>query len=145
MNEKLKQLYREVILQHNARPYHFAKQQSADVIIEANNPLCGDRFSFYIDLENDQIQTAGFYGFGCAISKASASLLVGKLEGKSIVEALAFTQEFLEFLDGQHRETFQDELLEAFAAVDEFPARKECAQLGWLAINKYLSESNLSR
>ena len=140
MNPQLKKLYQEVILKHNAQPFHFEKMDLADVNIEANNPLCGDRFQFFLNLSDDKISAAHFHGFGCAISKASASILTQKLEGKTIAEAKILCLDFLKFIEGENRVQVRDEETEAFAAVDEFPARKDCAALGWQAINDYLSK-----
>lgn len=139
MNPRLQQLYKEVILQHNAKPFHFEKIETTTPI-EANNPLCGDRFRFFLEWEDDRVKSAHFHGFGCAISKASASILTQKLAGKSLAEVKDLCQTFIQFIAGENREQINDEALEAFAAVDEFPARKDCALLGWTALNDYLSQ-----
>lgn len=138
MNPRLKQLYKEVILRHNAQPYHFEKVEEG-LIVEANNPLCGDRFRFFLEVDKERVVKAHFHGFGCAISKASASILTQRLEGKTISEAKDFCSFFLDYIEGENREAISDDAIEAFAAVDEFPARKDCAALGWKAINDYLS------
>ncbi len=140
MNERLKSLYQNVILQHNKTPYHFEQQAAAAQTIEANNPRCGDRFQLYLDWEDNRIKTAYFHGFGCAISKASTSILTQKLEGCTWVEAQALCQHFLQFIEGENRAAVQEEAIEAFAAVEEFPARKDCAVLVWKALNEYLSK-----
>lgn len=142
MNPRLKTLYKEVILKHNAQPFHFEKKETADLKIEGNNPLCGDRFQFFLELVEGKITTAHFHGFGCAISKASASILTQKIEGKTLAAAREICADFLQFIEGENREQLMDENQEAFLAVDEFPARKECAVLGWKAINDYLSEED---
>lgn len=139
MNPRLKQLYKEVILQHNSKPFHFEKRTTGKPI-EANNPLCGDRFRFFLEWEDDRVKVAHFHGFGCAISKASASILTEKLAGKSKTELKDLCQAFIQFITGENRDQINDEVFEAFAAVDEFPARKDCALLGWIALNDYLSQ-----
>ncbi len=139
MNPRLKNLYKEVILMHNAKPFHFQKMENEEGMIEANNPLCGDRFQFFLQEENGRITAAHFHGFGCAISKASASILTQKLEGKTRLEAQKLCRAFLAYIEGENRATISDKEIEAFAAVDEFPARKDCAILGWKAINDYFA------
>ena len=140
MKKKLKLLYREVILQHNKSPYHFEKKENWEPLIEANNPLCGDRFQLYLQIEGDCIRAVYFHGFGCAISKASTSILSQKLEGRTKVEAREICTSFLQFIDGENRALISDDAIQAFAAVDEFPARKDCAVLAWVVLNDYLSK-----
>ena len=87
MNERLKKLYKEVILEHNDQPFFFEKNENATHVLKAYNPLCGDRFELFFEIKDNQIESLTFHGFGCAISKASTSVLVKKLKGKTIDEA----------------------------------------------------------
>ena len=86
MDEKLKQLYQGVILKHSQSPINYEKREDADIKIEAYNPLCGDQFKLFLETEGDVVKSIHFHGYGCAISKASTSILVKKVEGKSIDE-----------------------------------------------------------
>ncbi len=140
MNPRLKSLYKEVILTHNAKPFHFQKMEAIENTVEANNPLCGDRFQFFLEEADGKITAVHFHGFGCAISKASSSILTQKLEGKTRIEAQKLCAAFLGFIEGENRTDVSDQEIEAFAAVDDFPARKDCAILGWQAMNDYLSK-----
>ncbi len=142
MTEKLKQLYKSVILKHNKTPYHYEKQPAAAHNIEAYNPLCGDQFNLYLDLENGLIKDIHFHGYGCAISKASTSVLVKNLENKSIEEALELCRIFKELTDPSEAPTKDVEIkeLEAFEAAKDFPSRLSCATLSWEAIKIYLEK-----
>ena len=140
MNDKIKQLYKTVIIQHNKHPYHFEQVTNPPHTVQGNNPLCGDRFDVYLAEAPDPLQQLHFHGFGCAISKASASLMVQLLEGKSQAEALTMCEAFLSYLDD---EALLPQLphtdLEAFGAVHQHPARKDCAALTWRAMHDYLT------
>lgn len=140
MKEKLKQLYKSVILTHNKTPYHYEKKLSATHQIEAYNPLCGDQFNLYLDLEHGKIKDIYFHGYGCAISKASTSVLVKNLENKSIEEALELCTVFKQLTDPNEEQTKDIEIkeLEAFEAAKDFPSRLSCATLSWEAIKEYL-------
>ncbi len=139
MNDKLKQLYKDVILKHNNEPYHYDKQEKATHILEAYNPLCGDKFKVFLEVEEGIIQSIFFHGYGCAISKASTSVMVQSLEGKSVAEAVQLCKDFLYSLyheskeEGPEREDF-----EAFAAAREFPGRMKCASLSWDEMSEFL-------
>jgi len=132
MNQRLKDLYKTVILKHNNEPVQFEKNEQATNRLDAYNQLCGDRFNLFFEIKNGVIQHLTFHGFGCAISKASTSVLVKNLEGKTIEEALlqceVFQREVQPDLtsDGNASEEF-----EAFSAAKNFPGRLKCATLSW--------------
>lgn len=138
MDKDPKQLYQEVILRHSNAPFHFEKWEEAPLVIEAYNPLCGDQFRLFLELEGDKVVKASFHGYGCAISKASTSILIEKILGKTIEEihqlALAFYQ--IVRPEGGTLEADADEELLAFAAARQFPARLQCATLSWEALEK---------
>ncbi len=139
MNPKLKKLYKEVILQHHKNPVNFQKMESASFTLEANNPLCGDRYTLYLKIDdNNIISNAYFHGFGCAISKASTSILVENLIGKTITEAKIVSKKFIDYVDGENRTAEVDKSFTAFQAVDEFPERRGCAVLAWELLDKEL-------
>jgi nitrogen fixation NifU-like protein len=129
---ELGELYQQVILDHNRKPRNFQKLADANRTAEGFNPLCGDQIQLYVKLEDDRIRDIGFQGSGCAISRASASLMTSALKGKSAGEAEDLFQRF-------HRLVTTDEeadpaalgKLAVFSGVREFPARVKCASLAW--------------
>jgi nitrogen fixation NifU-like protein len=138
----LKELYREVILDHNRQPRNFGKLEPADGRAEGDNPLCGDRLTISLRMRGDQLEDIRFEGRGCAISTASASLMTEAVKGKSraaIGELFAKIHALL---------TQQDILpsaelgkLAALSGVREFPARVKCASLCWHTLNAALTRS----
>ncbi len=138
MNKKIKQLYQSVILAHNNQPHSFEKNETAQHQLEAYNTICGDQFTLYFDIEENTVKNVSFHGFGCAISKASASVLVKKMEGQSIDNIKALCQRFFTMIEkGKEPE---DEELQAFAAAKDFPGRTQCATLSWKEICKFFGE-----
>ena len=130
----LKALYQEVILDHNKNPRNFKKMQDADCSVEGYNPLCGDHYTIYLKLDGEVISEITFQGSGCAISKASASVMSTILKGKTRAEAEVLFEKFHTLVRGESKgETGINELgkLAAFAGVSEFPARVKCAILPW--------------
>jgi len=141
MNPRLKELYQSVILQHSKNPYNFEKREDASHTVDAYNSLCGDRFQVFFELENDQIKSPSFHGYGCAISKASTSVLVKSLEGKSLDEAKAISQEYLQNLNAENTpDSSIPEEFEAFTAARDFPGRMKCATLAWEELLEYLAK-----
>jgi nitrogen fixation NifU-like protein len=128
----LRDLYQEVILDHNRKPRNFGKLEDANRKAEGHNPLCGDRLTVYMDLEGDRIKDIRFEGSGCAISKASASMMTSELKGKTVEHAEETFHRF-------HRMVTQEGdgdvetlgKLAAFSGVREFPVRVKCASLPW--------------
>jgi nitrogen fixation NifU-like protein len=141
MDEKLKQLYQGVILKHSRSPVNYEKKEDAAIKIEAYNPLCGDQFKLFMETEEDVVKSIHFHGYGCAISKASTSILVKKIEGKKIEEVEQLLQEYFDMLESG--EAHPDEELEAFAAAKSFPGRMQCATLSWESLQKWLKEKDL--
>lgn len=129
MNDKLKQLYKKVILRHSHTPFQYEKNEDYPYHFEAYNPVCGDKFKVYFDLENGKISRMSFHGYGCAISKASTSILVKKCLGKTVDEIADLQREFLAVTSGT--QNTEDEEMEAFAAAQAFPGRMQCATLAW--------------
>ena len=131
---ELRELYQEVILDHNKRPRNFRKPEGANRTAEGYNPLCGDQFTVYLRLEGDVIRDVGFVGSGCAISKASASLMTDSVKGKTADEAELLFDKVHSMLTEEHKdEANLDELgkLAVLSGVWEFPARVKCASLAW--------------
>ncbi|MCB9267428.1 MAG: SUF system NifU family Fe-S cluster assembly protein [Lewinellaceae bacterium] len=141
MNDRLKQLYQSIILKHQKEPVHFEKNEQATYVLEAYNPLCGDKFQLFFEIEDGKISQLSFHGYGCAISKASASVLVKKLEGRPAEEGLALCREFLAMLQAEEGEPeADDEELAAFTAARAFPGRMKCATLSWEEMGAFLEE-----
>jgi nitrogen fixation NifU-like protein len=130
---ELSELYQEVILDHNKKPRNFHKLTDANRTAEGFNPLCGDQITLYVKLAEDgEIRDIGFQGSGCAISKASASLMTSALKGKSAAEAEELFERFHRLVTGgQGPDPEALGKLAVFSGVREFPARVKCASLAW--------------
>ena len=128
----LTDLYQEVILDHNRRPRNFRAMDEATRTQEGFNPLCGDRLTLYVKLEGDRISDVSFQGTGCAISKASASLMTEALKGKTVGDARALFDRFHDMVTSS-TETAPPDLgkLSVLSGVREFPTRVKCASLAW--------------
>jgi nitrogen fixation NifU-like protein len=128
----LTDLYQEVILDHNRRPRNFHALADASHSAEGYNPLCGDRLTLYIKVDNGIVTDVAFQGGGCAISKASASLMTDAVKGKSITDAQALFDRFHRMVTTPPEEPVEDMgKLSALAGVREFPVRVKCASLAW--------------
>ena len=138
---ELADLYQEVILEHSKAPRNYRKPASANRHAEGYNPLCGDRCSVYLDMEGNAIKDIGFQGSGCAISRASASMMTQILKGKTKAEAAKLFEEFHNLVTGD-AEAMKNaqELgkLAVFAGVSKFPARVKCATLAWHTLQSAL-------
>jgi nitrogen fixation NifU-like protein len=137
---ELRELYREVILDHNRHPRNFGELAQADRVVEGVNPLCGDRLTLYVKLAGDKIEDIAFRGTGCAISVASSSLMTERVKGRSIADSMALFDKIHEMLTGASMPS-ADELdkLVALAGVREYPSRVKCASLGWHALHSALA------
>lgn len=132
--DEIRELYQEVILDHNKNPHHFHAMEDADSRQEGFNPLCGDHYTFYLKYAGDRISDVSFEGSGCAISKASASMMCAELQGKDRETADRLFELFTGIVTGKvDPMEHLDELgkLAAFAGVAEFPIRVKCATLPW--------------
>ena len=130
----LRELYQEVILDHNKKPRNFHAMPEASHHAEGHNPLCGDNVTVYLQMSDDVIQDISFQGSGCAISKASASMMTSALKGKTLPEAESLFESFHDMVTGDPTpEGDGDELgkLTVFSGVREYPARVKCASLAW--------------
>ncbi len=132
MND-LRELYQEVILDHNKHPRNFGELDGADRHADGYNPLCGDRLAVYVNLDGDVITDISFLGSGCAISKASASLMTDAIKGKTMVEAERLFEQFHSMVTGSDGNVDQDQLgkLAVLAGVRDYPTRVKCASLAW--------------
>jgi len=133
MSTELGDLYQEVILDHNRKPRNFGDLPGADRTAVGHNPLCGDRITVFLDLEGDKVKDVRFQGSGCAISKASASMMTESVKGRTLVEAEALFEGFHRLLteDGAVADERALGKLVVFSGVREFPVRVKCATLAW--------------
>jgi len=142
MNDRIKALYRSHILVNAKDESHQGKFDDATHILEAYNPMCGDKYTLYLQLEGDAVVKATFEGFGCAISKASTAVLSKLIEGKSLQEIRPLVEMFFELVDEDSDRTPEsltdNEDLLAFAAARQFPERKTCATLSWGELRKHM-------
>jgi nitrogen fixation NifU-like protein len=140
---ELRELYQQVILDHNRKPRNFRVLEGANRTAEGYNPLCGDQITLYLNVEDGVIKDAAFQGKGCAISKASASLMTAGLIGKRVDEADALFQRVHAMLtsDSSHGDSAGDGVgkLAVFSGVREFPSRIKCAVLPWHTLRAALS------
>ncbi len=137
---ELRELYQQVILDHNKNPRNYREIDGAARKVEGYNPLCGDHYTVYLDLDGDVIRDISFTGNGCAISKASASVMSATVKGKTAAEAQRLFDVFHNLVTGDQGSLSANELgrLAAFSGVSEFPARVKCATLAWHTLNTAL-------
>ena len=138
----LTQLYQSVILDHNRNPRNFHQMADADRSAEGYNPLCGDRLKVWLRLKDDVIEDVSFEGAGCAISKASASLMTTAVKGKRLGEVNEMFDLFHQMVTGQLEENAETRALgklAVFSGVSQFPMRVKCASLSWHALRSALA------
>jgi nitrogen fixation protein NifU and related proteins len=129
-------LYHPIILQHHRKPIGFEKRLDASHIEDAYNPVCGDKYKLYLDLDQNVIQKITFHGYGCAVSKASTSILVEKMVGKTVDEALEICQSYFDLI--QKGVLTDNSSLNVFEAARHFSGRLTCATLAWDAFYQFL-------
>ncbi len=138
---ELSDLYQEVILDHNKNPRNFREIENATNEADGNNPLCGDALRVYVEMEDDRVKDVAFKGSGCAISKASASMMTQIVKGKTKAEVEKMFAEFHRMVLGELDEEKEENnlgKLKIFAGVREFPARVKCASLSWHTLSAAL-------
>ena len=143
--DELRDLYQQVILDHNKNPRNYHKLDNANRIAEGNNPLCGDQFTIYLFIEDNVIKDISFEGSGCAISKASASIMSSTLKGKSKQDAENLFDQFHKIVTGENKDAESIKemgKLAAFAGVAEFPVRVKCAILPWHTMKSALNDES---
>ena len=136
--------YQEVILDHNKSPRNFRELDGADRHADGYNPLCGDKLAVYVNLDDDVITDISFLGSGCAISKASASLMTDAVKGKTLVEAQRLFEKFHSMVTGDAGDVDEDELgkLAVLAGVRDYPTRIKCASLAWHTLRAACDEKH---
>ncbi len=141
---ELSELYQQVILDHNKKPRNFHKLETANHTAEGYNPLCGDQLTVYLQLENDTVKDVSFEGAGCAIFKASSSMMTQAVKGKTKQETEVLFDEFHRMVTDQldeQSEPNQLGKLKIFAGVREFPVRVKCASLAWHTLQAAMAQS----
>jgi len=144
MFEELRDLYQEVIFDHNRNPRNFRAMADANRCVEGFNPLCGDRLTLYLKVHDGVIEDASFQGSGCAISTASVSLMTEIIHGKTEQEAEALFKAFHAMTTGQDESAQLEALgkLAVLAGVREYPARVKCATLAWHTLDAALKNQH---
>ena len=141
----LSDLYQEVILDHNKRPRNFHALDAANHVAEGFNPLCGDRLHLYLRVDDDVVTDVGFQGSGCAISKASASLMTDSIKGRPVAEVRALFQRFHTMVTTPPDQSVEDMgKLSVLAGVREFPVRVKCASLAWHTLKAALDRDPIT-
>jgi nitrogen fixation NifU-like protein len=141
----LDDLYQEVILDHQRNPRNFAKLPTANRQAEGTNPLCGDHVTVYLEVDGGVIRNISFEGEGCAIAKASASMMTAAVKGKALAEASEIFKQFHQMVTGGKDPCFDIEALgklAAFSGVSAFPVRVKCASLAWHTLQAALHEKD---
>jgi len=126
-----REIYQQLILDHNRHPRNYRAIEGATGTAEGYNPLCGDRYSVYVTIDGDRIDDVAFRGAGCAISKASASLMTHLVRGKTLGETEKLFDEFRQIVTGKAGLCGEPGDLAAFAGVRDYPSRLKCATLAW--------------
>ena len=149
MDDTLRELYQEIILDHSRHPRHFGALTSANHVAEGFNPLCGDKVKIYLHVDQaDKIADVSFEGRGCAISVASASLMTELLKGRDIKDAEKLMDGFVHLVKGEDVDdlsTDDRERLEVMAGVSAFPMRVKCATLAWHAMKAALDNEPVAK
>jgi nitrogen fixation NifU-like protein len=139
----LRELYQQVILEHCRSPRNFKELDGASHSAEGYNPLCGDQITVFVELDGDRIVDIAFKGSGCAISKASASLMTGAVKGKTLAEAEEMFGRFRDMVTSEHDANVDEDAmgkLAVLSGVREFPVRVKCATLAWHTLQAALRE-----
>jgi nitrogen fixation NifU-like protein len=134
MSADLEELYQSIILDHNRRPQNFRIIENATAHAEGLNPMCGDQLQVWVQMDGDRVADLSFQGSGCAISKASASLMTQAVKGKTRAEAEGLFDKFLALVTGKGDGAELAMGLKAFSGVSKFPLRVKCASLAWHAM-----------
>lgn len=136
--DDLRDLYQEMILDHNRNPRNFGPLKGANRQAEGFNPVCGDEITVYLLVADDRILDIHFYGSGCAISKASASIMTTVLKGMPVSNAKDLFREFHRMVTEGNQAPLSEEKLAALAGVRKYPVRVKCATLAWHTMNSSL-------
>ncbi len=140
----LGQLYQDVILEHNRKPKNWGPLDAPAQKAEGHNPMCGDEVTVWVRMDDDRVADVSFVGSGCAISKASASMMTQAVKGKTRAEAVEVFEHFHDMVVGKHEDPSKDATLgklKVFSGVARFPTRVKCASLAWHAMREAMREA----
>lgn len=140
-NNDLRELYQEVIFDHNRSPRNFRAMDDADRMADGHNPLCGDLLTVFVKVKDDHVEDVSFVGQGCAISTASASLMTEAVKGQPLTEIESLFQDVHLMLTESHPEDRDFGKLEVLSGVREFPARVKCASLAWHTLHNAINQA----
>ena len=143
MISDLSDLYQEVIIDHSRKPRNFRRLSDANRTAQGHNPLCGDRITVDLKLQQDQVKDAGFQGVGCAICTASASLMTESVKGKSVDEAERLFENFHDLITTEKPAAESLGKLAVFSGVREYPVRAKCATLAWHTLRAALRGTDM--
>ncbi|NJN34247.1 MAG: iron-sulfur cluster assembly scaffold protein [Saprospiraceae bacterium] len=145
--ENIADLYPDDLLQLSQRALNFEKRPHSQHIIEAYNPVCGDKFKLYLDIDNQHITQATFHGYGCVISKAATTVLIEKLKNLTLSEAEKAIETYFDTLNTEGVKPEGDAIFRPFLMVKKYPERLNCATLSWQAAKNYfqIEKENLKK
>ena len=138
----LRDLYQEIVMDHNRRPRNFHTLQNANREADGFNPLCGDKINLYLVVENEIVSDVGFQAVGCAISKASASMMTESIKSRNISDVNKVIETFMHMITKQTEGDYDVDILgdlELLSGVSEYPARIKCATLSWHTLKSALA------
>ncbi|MCA6073485.1 iron-sulfur cluster assembly scaffold protein [Fulvivirga sedimenti] len=138
-SEELKKLYNEVVMCHQKSPHHFEERADLDPML-ASNPLCGDKFNLYIDSIGHKVNYAGFYGIGCALSKASTSILMQNIENQDIETVRNLCRDFLSATSGESDLEWEDPEIKMLVELKNHGGRMDCIRLSWKSLLEELEK-----
>jgi len=139
MSDKLKELYKDIILRHNNNPLNFEKRGDAQYTVEAYNPVCGDAYKLYFDIVDNEIRNITFHGYGCAISKASASIMTKLMENQPLEKVIQTDELFRSIIESDTPVEHLPQELTAFMTVKKHPGRIKCVTLIWDSLKEQLA------
>ena len=141
-DDELDELYQSLIFEHSKKPYNFKKISHCNCSQIGKNPSCGDKLEIFVNINQNKIQDISFIGEGCALSMASASFLMKKIEHLSLEEAKSIINRFIEFILNKGNLIDSDEPLHIFYNVNKFPLRVKCVLLSWRTMEKILLDTD---
>ncbi len=142
-NRELQEMYRRTVLEHSRHPRNFRRLDAPDRIAEGFNPLCGDKITVYLELGQESIQAIAFEGTGCAISLASASMMMDAIQGQPLLEAGEKAQRAQDMFQSDAESAAQSDIegLQALGGVRAYPSRIKCATLAWKTLQAALNDT----
>ena len=141
--QKLQQLYRSEILPENENPYHFQEPLEASFSIEAYNAMCGDKYTIYFDTSEGQIRSVYFYGIGCALSKASISIMCKNIENLNPKDITDLSNKFILGINPEHPTYDSDKKIQMLQKLKDLDGREDCIKLGWEALKNHFENYEL--